>query len=285
MRVLIAGAGGLVGRALEEHYGSRSEVFALRHRDLDITDENAVREAVESIAPDLLFNCAVISVDECEVDPARAHAVNVAGPGHLARAASDAGASFIHFSSNYVFGGDRSDHGFYETGDPAKPVNVYGVTKLEGEHRVMSECTRSWIIRTSWVFGEGKESFLATVPRKLRDGERVTAIDDTFASATWVEDLVERVHGIVETDDTGIFHVVNDGVCSYAEFAEEAANILDLSDQERRRLIERKSESLVQRPARRPEWTPMFCDHSQRAGMSPLRSWQQALRAYISRRD
>lgn len=281
MRVLITGAGGLVGRALERHYRARSEVFALGHGDLDITNETAVRDVVAAIAPDLLFNCAVVGVDDCEIDPALAHAINVAGPGYLARAAAHSGARMVHFSTNYVFDGERSDEGFYETGDRAEAVNVYGRTKLEGERHVLSECAGSWVIRTSWVFGEGKESFLATAPGKLREGRLVTAIDDTFASATWVEDLVTRVIAILETDSHGVFHIVNQGVCSYAEFADEAAAILGLSDDDRNRLIVRKSESLMQREARRPRWTPMTCDHSQRTGLEPLRTWQEALRAYI----
>lgn len=284
MRILITGAAGLVGATLERHFRLRAEVFALRRAELDITDEAQVGGVVGAIRPDLIFNCAVIGVDDCETDPARAHAVNIAGPGYLATAASRSGAGIVHFSSNYVFSGERSDGRYYETDDAAEPVNVYGRTKLEGERRVLSECSRAWVIRTSWVFGAGKDSFLAAVPRNLRDGQRVIAIDDTFASATWVDDLVPRVNDIVETGTTGIFHVVNDGVCSYAEFADEAAQILDLPGDDRIRLIERSSEAGMGRAARRPRWTPMRCDHSERAGVPAMRTWQEALRAYIAAR-
>ncbi len=251
-------------------------------KDLDITDDRQVREVSDSIRPDLILNCAVIGVDDCESDPVRAQAINVAGPGLLAGAATRHRGALVHFSTNYVFSGERADGGFYGTNDPAKPVNVYGETKLAGERRVLSECPRSWIVRTSWVFGEGKDSFLASAPRKLRDGQRVIAIDDTFASTTWVEDLATRVDAIVGSDDYGVFHVVNDGACSYAEYAEEAAEILGLSDADRRSLIERKQESEMRRPARRPRWTPMRCDHSTLLGLPAMRPWQEALRAYIT---
>jgi dTDP-4-dehydrorhamnose reductase len=282
MRVLITGAGGLVGRALTKRFRQSADVFPMLRQDLDITDARQVHEVSDSIKPDLILNCAVIGVDDCESDPGRAHDINVAGPGFLAGAATRLGGAIVHFSTNYVFSGDRIDKGFYGTDEPGEPVNVYGETKLAGERRVLSECSRSFIVRTSWVFGEGKDSFLATAPRKLRDGQRVVAIDDTFASATWVEDLVTRVAALVESDDYGVFHVVNDGVCSYAEYAEEAAEILGVPDADRRSLIERKKESEMHRPARRPRWTPMRCDHSARLGLRAMRPWQEALRAYIT---
>jgi dTDP-4-dehydrorhamnose reductase len=276
MRALITGAAGLVGSALAAACGEGA--VALRHRELDITDTDAVDATVARVRPEVIFNCAVIGVDDCESDPALAGRVNVTGPTQLAAAAERIGAAIVHFSSNYVFDGRRTDGLPYTIKDEAHPVNVYGATKLEGERAVAEACSRALVVRTSWVFGRGKASFLSTAAERLARGERLRAIGDTFASTTYVADLVARVVELVRLRHYGTFHVVNDGVCSYETFAREAARILGLSDEAAQALIERTAEA---RPAPRPRWTPMRCLLSERLGLPPLRPWQDALRDHV----
>jgi len=278
---MITGAGGLVGRELTGRLVGAEDVTALRHGELDIADASAVRASVEKHRPDLIINCAVIGVDLCETRPDLARRINVEGPAALADAAQSIRSSMLHFSSNYVFDGSRTDHSFYTIDDDAKPVNEYGRTKLAGEREVIGRCERTWIVRTSWVFGEGKDSFLATAASRLAAGERIQAITDTFASTTWVRDLVARVSEIVRRTDYGTYHVVNSGTCSYASFAEEAARILGLSSDRASQLIDRQSEDQLKRPAPRPRWTPMACLMSERTGLTPLQDWRGALADYI----
>jgi dTDP-4-dehydrorhamnose reductase len=268
-RILITGAAGLVATSLAAAYRD-DEVVALRHRDLDITDVRAVEETVRRVAPDVIFNCAVIGVDDCEDDPALAERVNVTGPVALARAAEAAGAAIVHFSTNYVFGGGRTDGKAYTTDDEPDAINVYGVTKARGERAVLDASSRAVIVRTSWVFGAGKNSFLSTVAARLKRGERVEAITDTFASTTFVGDLTTRVMELVQRDAFGMHHVVNDGECSYETFALEAARLVGAPES----LIVRATEASLQRRAPRPRWTPMEC-------VRPLRPWQEALRAFV----
>ena len=235
MRAVVTGAGGLIGATLLRRTGWTG----LSHRDLDITDERAVA----SLQADLVVNCAVIGVDECEANPILARAINVDGPRSLARVAP----RFIHFSSNYAI----------------DPVNVYGQTKLEGERAVLKANPHALVIRTSWVFGRGKDSFLSTVPSKLARGERVTAISDTFASATYVEDLVTALLSMI--DASGLHALVNEGVLSYLDFAREAASLVGAPES----LIDVVAETRL-----RPRYTPM----------SPsvvMRPWQAALAAFI----
>ncbi|HEX7150286.1 MAG TPA: SDR family oxidoreductase [Thermoanaerobaculia bacterium] len=269
MRVLITGAAGLVGSSLAAAYEGHA-VVALRHRDLDITDARAVDDAVGRIRPDVIFNCAVIGVDDCESDPALAERVNVAGPEQLARAAESLGAAIVHFSTNYVFDGRRTDGIAYTAEDEPSAINVYGVTKARGEQAVRNAAARAIIVRTSWVFGPAKDSFLSTVAARLGHGDRVQAITDTFASTTFVGDLTARVLELVERGAYGTHHVANDGVCSYETFAREAARLTGAPEA----LIDCRTEESLRRLAPRPRWTPMRCT-------PPLRPWQEALRASL----
>jgi dTDP-4-dehydrorhamnose reductase len=292
MRIVVTGAGGLVGRALTRRFAAPSpasgrgtlardpspreagrgwpdgpgegpNVTALAHSDLDITDRRAVSKIMRELRPDLIVNCAVIGVDECEHDPALARAVNVDGPAILAEHAP----AIVHFSSNYVFGG--TEERFYSVDDEPGPVNEYGRTKLAGERAVIRLCKKSYVIRSSWIFGQGKDSFISTVHRRLREGQCVRAVSDVWASTTYVADLVKRVAEIIESGEFGMYHVVNAGICSNESFAHEAARITGADE----KLIDTDSTQRIHR-APRPRYTPLLA-------LPPLRHWRDALRAYI----
>jgi dTDP-4-dehydrorhamnose reductase len=277
MRVVVTGAAGLVGRAVMQHFSGAPApspaIFSLTHRDLDITDARAVERRIDDLRPDLIVNCAVLGVDECERDPAAARAINVDGPLFLAAAAERIGGALVHFSSNYVFSG--AEERFYAVDDETAPVNVYGKTKAAGERSVLQRCTRALVVRSSWIFGPGKDSFLSTVHRRLiqsgggRPRPPILAVKDIWASATYVHDLVVTVGALVEQQTYGIHHVVNAGVCSNATFAREAARLVGADPL----LVEEVSTTEVHH-APRPRYTPMI-------GSPPLRDWREALAAYI----
>ncbi len=272
MRVLITGGGGLVATALVPRF---DHVYALKHAALDITNGRAVDDVVERLRPDLILNTAVAGVDECERDPALARRVNVDGPAFLAEAASRSGAAIVHFSSNYVFDGHPAKREPYTIDDEPRPINEYGRTKLAGERAVAEICPRSLIVRTSWVFGPGKDSFLSTVAGRLERGETVQAISDTWASTTYVTDLAGRVVDLVSAGAYGTHHVVNDGLCSYETFARRAAELVGVPAEIAERLIDVVSEMAMQRAAPRPPWTPMRT-------VPPMRPWQEALADYLT---
>ncbi|HSP16596.1 MAG TPA: dTDP-4-dehydrorhamnose reductase [Thermoanaerobaculia bacterium] len=282
MRALITGAGGLVSSALASRL---SDVVALKHAALDVTDRTAVDSVVDRAEPDLIVNCAVIGVDDCERDSALARRVNVDGPAHLAEAAGRCGAAIVHFSSNYVFDGRPATREPYTIEDEPHPINVYGQTKLEGERAVAERVARAFIIRTSWVYGRGKNSFLATAPARLKRGESVQAISDTWASTTYVADLAQRVLDIIARGTPGTYHVVNGGICSHETFARDAAAFAGVPNEVADRLIEVISEAEMNRMAPRPPWTPMRCLLSERLGLPPMRDWRDALLAYVAEID
>jgi dTDP-4-dehydrorhamnose reductase len=281
VKILITGAAGLIGSHAAQRLAREHEVVALKHADLDITDRESVSRCVWDTKSALIINGAVIQVDESEQNPAKAHAVNVEGPRSLAEAAMRAGAEFIHFSTQYAFDGEPIGRAPYTIKDEPRPINMYGKTKVASEQVVVDACPRSYIVRTSWVYGSGKDSFLCTAHKDLRAGKRVRAIVDIWSSTTYVEDLIERVLQILKKRRYGIYHVVNEGVCSYHEFAFEAGQLVGLSQDQLESLIEVVKEAEMKRVAARPRYTPMRCLVSEELGFAPMRDWRSALAAYV----
>jgi dTDP-4-dehydrorhamnose reductase len=281
MKILITGAAGLVGSHLARRLAREHEVLALTHGDLDITDRAAVRRYVAAAEPALIVNCAVLQVDESEQDPAKATAVNIDGPGFLAEEATEVDAEFVHFSTQYIFDGEPVGRSPYTIHDEPRPVNHYGRTKVAGEAAVRAACARSFIVRSSWVYGSGKNSFLCTVAKDLKAGTNVRAIDDIWSSTTYVDDLIDRVIEIRAAGRYGTYHVVNGGVCSYYEFALEAGRLLGFTRVQIDSLIEITHERDMKRVALRPRYTPLRCLLSEQLGLPPMRDWQSALAAYV----
>ena len=281
VKVLIAGAAGLVGSHLARRLAQDHFVIALSHGDLDIADRASVVRRISEVVPSVVINCAVVQVDEAEENPARARAVNAQGAGFLAEAAARVGAEMIHFSTQYVFAGEPIGRAPYTIDDEPRPVNVYGSSKLAGELAVRGACARSFVIRTSWVYGGGKNRFLCTVHDDLRSGRRVRAINDVWSSTTYVEDLIERVLEIRARGRYGIYHVVNEGVCSYYEFALEAGRVAGVQRDQVDGLLEIVSEADMKRAAARPRYTPLRCLLSEELGFAPMRHWHRALAEYI----
>ena len=281
MKIAITGAAGLVGSYFTFHFAAEHVVRALSHRDLDVTDRQAVRRWCANERPDLVINCAVLGVDACERDPALAHAINVTAPEGLALAASAAGAELLHFSTNYVFDGMRTGGGSYTLDDDARPINEYGRTKLAGERAVRTASARTFIIRSSWVYGPGKQSFLSVAHRHLLAGKPLRAVTDIWANTTYVADLAARVSEILARGRYGTYQIVNPGVCSYYEFAAETARLIGLSAEKARQLIEPVRVADAGWLAPRPRYTPMHCRLSEELGLAPMRDWHAALAAYV----
>ena len=268
MKILIVGAGGLVGKEFARQFSNGHQVLALTHSDLDITDTPDVRRIILDERPGLVVNCAVVGVDACELDLSLAWAVNVVGAENLAKAAADVDAEFLQISSNFVFGGTRKDDSFYTIKNVPTPINMYGQTKLAGERAVGSTSRRSFIVRTSWVFGAGKENFFSRAPRSLHAAKKIRAITDVWASATYVRDLVSRVREILTFRYYSTYHVVNDGLCSYYDFALEAARILKIPDSDLTQLIEPVKLCDLRLQAKRPRCSPMRCTVSEELGLA-----------------
>ena len=270
-----------MGNHLRKRLSSEAEVAALTRADLDITNREAVRRWVSDLKPKWIFNCAVLQVDESERSPAKAWAVNMEGPRHLAQAATEIGAEIVQFSTQYVFEGEPVGRAPYTIEDPPRPVNVYGRTKVAGEQAVRKACAQSYIVRTSWVYGSGKGSFLCSVYNDLQAGKTIRAIDDLWSSTTFVGDLIDRCLEILVRRRYATYHIVNAGVCTYYEFALEAGRLAGLSREQTESLTEVIHERDIKRVATRPRYTPLRCLEAERLELSPMRDWRDALAAYV----
>ena len=282
MKIVVTGAAGLVGSHLATRLAREHDVLALKHGDLDITDQQATHRCITNTNPDIILNCAVLQVDDCEKNPTKAQAVNAEGPRYLSEAASAAGAEIVQFSTQYAFDGEPIGRRPYTIKDRPRPVNIYGTTKVAGEQAALRACPRSYIVRTSWVYGSGKNSFLCTVHNDLKSGRRVRVIDDIWSSTTYVEDLIDRVLLLLAKRRYGIYHVVNEGVCTYYEFALEAGRLIGLTADQIHPLLQITHERDMKRVAARPRYTPLRCLLSEEMGLPPMRDWREALAAYVT---
>jgi dTDP-4-dehydrorhamnose reductase len=219
MKVLVTGAGGMLGRAVVEHCrAGGDEVFAHEHQSLDITQVESVGSAFERERPEVVINCAAwTDVDACERDPQQAHAANALGPEVLAAACRCVGAQFITISTDYVFDGTKD--GFYTQRDDPRPTSVYGVAKLEGERRAQAACARTSVVRSGWIFGMGGRNFLSRVFELAESGQTLKAISDAYGTPTYAVHLAARLRELAALDLPGIYHIVNSGTgASFEEF-------------------------------------------------------------------
>src|SRR2546422_1042432 len=211
MKILITGAGGLVGRAVAEHCtDAGDQIVSLGHADLDIADQREIDATFDRERPDVVVNCAAwTDVDGCELDPERAQTVNARGPEFLALACRRLGVLLITISTDYVFDGEKD--GFYTQRDQPDPLSAYGASKLEGEHRAQTAWANTIVVRSGYIFGSGGTNFLSTLVAKARRGEALKAISDSFGTPTYAPHLAQRLYQLSQLNVPGIYHVVNSG--------------------------------------------------------------------------
>lgn len=273
-RIVITGAGGMVGRFLAAHARRQGrDVLALTSSDYDITDAAAAQRFVET--GDVVINCAAYTgVDAAETDAARAHLVNAEGPANLARACARAGARLVHISTDYVFSGTLRRP--YDIDDETGPLSVYGRTKLAGESAVRAALPDAHVVRTAWVYEGADGSDFAAAMRRLAAGDQpVDVVVDQIGSPTYVGDLVgallEVADGVVGAP---LLHAANAGEASRFDQAQAVFEAVG-ADPARVRPV---GSDRHPRPAPRPPYSALSGRRSTEAGLTPLRPWREALR-------
>ena len=280
MTVAVIGSTGQLGQDLMRVFGEEAVGFA--HEDLEVTDEESVVAAVRSVEPNWVLNTAAFHrVDDCEVDPALAFAVNATGALNVARAAADVGSGVAFFSSDYVFGGQDRKRGHpYEEGETPHPLNVYGVSKLAGEQLVMQANARYLVVRSAGLYGTATSRKGWTFPElmlnKARTEGALRVVTDQVLSPTFTADLAQKTKELIEKDVVGLFHLTNSGECSWFEFARGA---LELAGVEAK--MEEISTGQLKQRARRPSYSALDTACLGEVGLEPLRPWKEALGDYL----
>ena len=196
-RILVTGRNGQVGFELLRRLARLGQVMAPDRDEMDLADPDSIRRTVRKAAPDLIVNAAAYTaVDQAESEPKLAHAVNGVAPGILAEEAKRAGATLIHYSTDYVFDGTKAAP--YSEEDELRPLSVYGGTKLAGEQAIQAVDVPHLILRTSWVYGARGKNFLLTILRLAQERETLSIVDDQIGAPTWSRAIAEATGGILE---------------------------------------------------------------------------------------
>ena len=220
-KVIVTGADGQLGRAINLQYAGSGEYELINTDvgDLDITDIDKVMKFVREIRPYAIINCAAYTaVDACEKEEDLAFRINAIGPRNLSIAATETGAKLMHVSTDYVFDGNGT-RPYVET-DPTGPQGAYGRTKLAGENFVREFGDRHYIVRTAWLYGDGK-NFVKTMLRLAETHDQVRVVMDQVGSPTSADELARAIAYLLPTENYGLFHGTCEGDCSWAQFTEE----------------------------------------------------------------
>jgi dTDP-4-dehydrorhamnose reductase len=280
MRVIVTGAGGLLGSAVVREFEGHGDVISLDRTRLDVTDAGAVRAVIERERPDVVINCAAYNqVDAAEEAPRVALEVNAFAPLTLARACAAQNSALVHYSSDFVFDGEAERP--YTEEDRANPQSVYGASKLLGDLLTLG-VPGTFVLRVESLFGPpvagGRRGSLGTIVDGIRDGREVPVFTDRIVSPSYTPDVARATRHLLETDaHPGLYHCVNGGAARWSEIAERAAAILGLPLRARHVTL-----TDVALRARRPR----FCALDNRkliAAGCAMPSWDAALMEFLRR--
>jgi len=282
-QIMITGAGGQLGLALQRLLKGQAQ-YELYRTDanasedgsihaLDITNQEAVNAYIDSVKPQIIINCAALTaVDLCETEQEKAHQINAMGPKYLAEAAEKIGAKLVHISTDYVFDGQGSTPLSEET--TTNPISVYGKTKLAGEEFVREFCIKSFILRTAWVYGEGK-NFVKTMLRVAQNNNKVRVVSDQYGTPTSALELARAIIFLMETDSYGTYHATCEGSTSWYGFAstifQEAGINID---------VEAIATSDYPTPAKRPMYSVLDNKALRERHGYYMKDWMEAFKEY-----
>lgn len=286
-KILLTGKNGQVGWELQRSLSSFGHVIAMDAEEMDLADPEAIRRTVRSIRPDIIINpAAYTAVDKAESDPDLAMAVNGIAPGILAEEAQRFGAILVHYSTDYVFDGNKAAP--YTEDDAPNPQSVYGKTKLAGEQAVRSSGCKHLILRTSWVYGVHGGNFVKTMLRLAKERNELRIVADQFGAPTWARDLAQATLSALkcwqeknlDSGLGGLYHLTAAGRTNWHHYAEEIirfAREYDASLVAKQLDIRAISTQEYPVPARRPANSVLANDKIGRAFGIRLPEWQDSL--------
>lgn len=276
MKILVTGVRGQLGYDVVQEGESRGlDMFGTDVENMDITDAEQVKQVIEEYKPDAVIHCAAYTaVDAAEDNQELCRKINVDGTRNIAEVCKDMDIPMMYFSTDYIFDGQGEN--FWKEDDPKNPLNVYGQTKYEGELAVQELIDKHFILRISWVFGVNGNNFIKTMLRVGPQRGEVCVVADQIGSPTYTYDLAKLVIDMIQTDKYGAYHVTNEGICSWYEFACEIFKQAGLD-------VKVNPLTTAEYPAKaaRPFNSRMSKDKLINAGFKMLADWQDALGRYL----
>ncbi|MFH1509291.1 MAG: dTDP-4-dehydrorhamnose reductase [bacterium] len=273
MKILILGAKGMLGTDLVEVFSDGYDILAQDIEDIDITDRDKVERIVNLEKPQLVINAAAYTdVDGAEDNEELANKVNGEAPGMLAGICKNNLIPLIHYSTDYVFKGDKEVG--YNEDETVNPVNAYGRSKVMGEKNIINNTSDFYIIRTQWLYGKNGKNFIDTILKKAEESDSIEVVNDQFGKPTWTYDLAQGTRELFESRRPfGIYHLVNENKTSWFDFARE--------------LIKRSGQKVKVKPVATKDYAmkanrPRFSILNNTKTDS-LRSWQEALKDYFKK--
>jgi dTDP-4-dehydrorhamnose reductase len=273
----VTGANGQLGRAMRRHLAGH-DVVATGRQDLDVTDPEAVREAVGGWRPGVVVNCAAFTdVDGAERHPEQAARVNGEAVRHLALACREVGAALVQVSTDYIFDG-RTDRP-YRVDDPPNPLNVYGASKLQGERHALALLPEAYVVRTSWLYGVGGRNFVETMLRLGRERAEIRVVTDQRGAPTFADDVARAIADLIATGRYGVYHVTNQGATTWFEFARHIFAAAGM-----RVDVVPTTSAAFGRPARRPANSVLDPHPLEETIGYLLPRWEDGLARYLAQR-
>ncbi|MCD6099190.1 MAG: dTDP-4-dehydrorhamnose reductase [Candidatus Marinimicrobia bacterium] len=277
MKVAVIGANGQLGSDLVEVFGEK--VIPLTHKDLDVSDFESLK-ILKELKPDVIINTAAyVRVDDAELYPEKAFQVNAIGALNVAKVANEIDAINVYISTDYVFDGTKGEP--YTEEDAPNPLNVYGLSKYAGEIFTRNYSTKCYIIRVASLYGKAGASgkggnFIEFIIQKAKNREEIRVVDEMFMSPTYTKDVARTLKKFLELKpEFGVYHMVNEGYCSWYEFTKAIFEILGWD-------VELKpiKSSELKRLAKRPRFSALKNKKLEELGLK-MKPWRKALEEYL----
>ena len=279
MKIVVTGCDGQLGKEIikelnKENKTLKNEIFALNREKLDICDIDKVNNCILSINPDIVINCAAFTkVDLCEGEVELAYKVNSIGPKNLAICCEKVNAKLVHISTDYVFDGNKN---IYREDDITNPQSVYGKSKLLGEQYVQSFCSKYFIIRTAWLYGDGN-NFVKTMLNLSESNNEINVVNDQIGTPTSTKDLAEVILKLIHTENYGLYHGTNKGSCSWYEFAKKIFEIKNIDIK-----VNPISSKEYASKVKRPQYSVLDNFLLRTINLDDFREWEEAFSEYLN---
>lgn len=276
MKVLVTGANGQLGYdVVKELQKQNIERYGATRKEFDLIDFEATEKFIAHYMPDVVIHCAAYTaVDKAEDEQGLCYLVNASATENIAEICKKINAKMLYISTDYVFDGTKE--GAYEVDDIPNPINVYGKTKLLGEQAVQRILNKYFIVRISWVFGERGNNFVKTMLKLAKNHKELNVVADQYGSPTYTTDLAPLLVEMIKTDKYGIYHATNEGVCTWAGFAEEIFKIAKLDVK-----VNHITTAEYPTKAKRPLNSRLSKNSLKINSLKQLNNWQNAVKYFI----